>query len=443
MMRSLRSLACLTVSAALLAGPLDAQVPVDSTARRQQRTLDSLLATVRALQARLDSLARAPGPDTAGAGGDLEALRAAAAAAAAPTADSTARLIGRNTGGRSQNALNPEISVTGDIRAGWQRPGPQTESFAPREFEVGFQSALDPYATTKVFASFEDGEVSIEEGYAYWSGLPGHFRVDIGKFRQQVGELNRWHLHALPEGEYPLVLQSFLGPDGLAQTGLSVYWPLPVSGRLGTFEVTGQLTKGSDATLFGRYAGRPTVLGNLSGFWQFSRETFGQVSFSAMYGTGSDSVAVVPPCAPPGCAPGVTVTVGQRIETSLQAVAARFTWRPPDAALRREVTVRGELFRLHRLVDGAGPARWGWYLDGTSKLGQRWIVGVRYDRVESADPALTGREWAVTPTLTYWQSEFVYLRAQWTHHRDLLDASTDRIGLQVVWAMGPHKHELF
>jgi hypothetical protein len=49
----------------------------------------------------------------------------------------------------------------------------------------------------------------------------------------------------------------------------------------------------------------------------------------------------------------------------------------------------------------------------------------------------------VSPSLTFWQSEFVFLRAQWTHHRDLLDASTDRIGLQVVWAMGPHKHELF
>jgi hypothetical protein len=49
----------------------------------------------------------------------------------------------------------------------------------------------------------------------------------------------------------------------------------------------------------------------------------------------------------------------------------------------------------------------------------------------------------VTPTLTFWQSEFVYLRLQWTRHRDLLGATSDRFGFQAVWAMGPHKHELF
>ena len=56
---------------------------------------------------------------------------------------------------------------------------------------------------------------------------------------------------------------------------------------------------------------------------------------------------------------------------------------------------------------------------------------------------LRGHEWAVVPTLMFWESEFVYLRAQWTHQRDVLFNTTDRFGVQVVWAMGPHKHELF
>src|SRR5207244_8043606 len=111
------------------------------------------------------------------------------------------RFIGRE---RSQPQLNAEISVTGDVRAYAQRPGIQRDNFDPREFEVGFQSPLDPYSSTKIFVSLENGSVSVEEGYAYWTGLPGHIRFDIGKFRQQFGELNRWHLHALPETEYPL-----------------------------------------------------------------------------------------------------------------------------------------------------------------------------------------------------------------------------------------------
>jgi hypothetical protein len=439
---ALAALALLT----LLAVPLRAQVPADSALRRQQRTLDSLAEAVRALQARLDSLARARGGDSAAAaaGGDLDAIRAAAAAASGAAGDTTNRAIGRNTGGKNQNAFNPEISVTSDVRVNWLRPGPQTESFALKEAEVGFQSALDPFSVTKIFLGVGENDISVEEAYVYWTGLPGHFRLDIGKFRQQLGELNRWHTHALPEGEYPLVLQRFVGEEGLAQTGLSAYWPLPFSGALGTYEFTGQVTKGSDEELFGRYAGRPSVLGNLSGFWQFSRDTFGQVSVTALYGTGSDSVVTgPPPCPAPGCTATGPFMREQRIETALQAIAARFTWRPPNEALRREVTVRGEIFRLQRLVDGTGPSRLGWYVDAQTKLGLRWTAAVRYDHVESPDPAVTATEWAVTPTLTFWQSEFVFLRLQWTHHRDLLDTTTDRIGLQVVWSMGPHKHELF
>jgi len=437
-MHQLKRLAVLTAAAACLAGPALAQGLPDTTAqRRQQRTLDSLLATVRALEARLDSLARARSRDTPAAAGALAASRAAGAAAAGAAGDSSLRLIGRNTGGRNANAYNPEISVTGDVRAALVRPGPQDQTFALQEMELGFQSALDPFSVTKIFMGVGEDDISVEEAYVYWTGLPGHLRLDVGKFRQQLGELNRWHTHALPEGEYPLVLQRFVGDEGLAQTGVSLYWPLPFSGRLGTFEATGQLTRGTNQELFGAYGGRPSVLGQLSGFWQFSRSTFGQLSFSALYGTGRDSVGTL--CPGPGACPLEEV----RIETALRAIAARFSWRPPNAALRREVTVRGEVFQLRRVVDGVGPTRYGWYLDAQTKLGLRWIAAVRFDRVASTDPTVPGFEWAVTPTLTFWQSEFVFLRLQWTHHRDLLATTTDRFGLQVVWSMGPHRHELF
>ncbi|PYO67657.1 MAG: hypothetical protein DMD69_09545, partial [Gemmatimonadetes bacterium] len=163
------------------------------------------------------------------------------------------KFIGRE---RNQAQLNPEISVTGDVRASAERPGVQRDNFDPREFEVGFQSALDPYSSTKIFVSLENGEVSVEEGYAYWTGLPGHIRFDIGKFRQQFGELNRWHLHALPETEYPSALRAYLGDDGLVGTGISLYRAF---GGLGTHELTAQVTRSSTDALFGG-SGRPTYL---------------------------------------------------------------------------------------------------------------------------------------------------------------------------------------
>jgi hypothetical protein len=434
-----RRLAVLAAFAALWAAPLAAQAPADSVLRRQQRTLDSLLATVRALQLRLDSLARRGGADTAGSD-DLAALRAAAAAAAGPdtTAPATA-----TAGGRSQNLLNPEISATGDVRGALVRPGPQTASFDPHEFELSFQSALDPFSATKVFIGLRNGEVDVEEGYVYWAGLPGHLRLDVGKFRQTIGELNRWHMHALPEGEYPLVLQRYLGEEGLAQTGVSVYWPLPFSGRLGAYEFTAQVTKGVNTALFGPYGDRPSYLGTLLGFWQFSRAVYGQVSVTGLSGEGHDSILVEPwpPCLPPGCSATVQE---RRIQSRLGALAVRVTWRPPGEAQRREVTLRGEVYALQRTVDGDPVLRHGAYAAAQVRLGRRWIGGVRGDWVETTDLAsVRPSEWAVTPTLTFWQSEFVFLRLQWTHHRDLLGETSDRFGFQAVWAMGPHKHELF
>src|SRR5712664_961828 len=277
-----------------------ASVPTLAAAQQPtQRQLDSLAVEVRALRIRLDSLRaavartappRRPADTTrAAVDEDIASLRAAAASMVGrdttQTADttSTRRFIGRE---RNQAQLNPEISVTGDVRGYGTTKGVQTENFVAREFEVGFQSALDPYSHTKIFISFENGGIGVEEGYAYWIGLPGHLRVDLGKYRQQFGELNRWHLHAVPETEYPLALRTYLGGDRLAETRISLYRAF---GGLGTHELTAQVTRSeSDAELFGGGA-RPTYLVHLLNFWQLSPSTYMQIGGTGLYGTNPHS----------------------------------------------------------------------------------------------------------------------------------------------------------
>ena len=406
-----------------VAAPASAQQPAD------QRRVDSLAAEVRALKARLDSLRTQVGGGRAGAPpakrdttaiDELAALRAAAAAAAgtdtanvrADTAQPT-RFIGRE---RNQAQLNPEISATGDVRATGYTEGVQRENFDPREFEVGFQSALDPYSNTKIFVAFENGSVSIEEGYAYWTGLPGRIRFDIGKFRQQFGELNRWHLHALPETEYPLALRTLLGEDGLAGTGISLYRAF---GGLGTHELTAQVTRSeSDGELFGG-AGRPTYLVRLLNFWQLNPSTYMQIGGTGLYGTNPDSA----------------------LRTKVGGLDFRLTWRPPAQALYRNFTLRSELYALRRELAGTGQTHLGWYLDGTYRLDARWILGVHYDYVEHPDTALITRQ--IIPSLTLWQSEWVELRAQYTWAKTAGLTATNQFALQAVWAIGPHKHETY
>lgn len=411
-----RRSAALAAAAILFATAAAAQqTPADSALRRQQRTLDSLAAVIRSMHARIDSLTRAR-PAGAPADDELAALRAAAAAA---SADSAA-VAGPRQARLGLNALNPEISVTAIVHSTLVDPGPQTETFDPREFEFSFQSALDPFSYTKIFVAASDAGVEIEEGYVYWAGLPGHFRLDLGKFRQPLGELNRWHAHALPEGDLPLVHRLYLGEEGLAGTGASLYWPLPFSGRAGTFEWTVQATKGTNEELFAG-GDRVSVLSQLSGFWQLSRSTFAQLSLSGAYGTNPDT----------------------SLESTIGAVAARFSWRPPADATRRGFTVRGEAFALRRRFGGLGETRRGGYVGAQLRLSRRWIVGGRADYAESPDPFARAHEQEVHGWLTFWQSEFVYIRSEFTRRRDALGAQSNRLGLHVVWAMGPHKHELF
>ncbi|MGH7536623.1 MAG: hypothetical protein ACREMG_13735 [Gemmatimonadales bacterium] len=393
---------------------------------------DSVLAALEGLNRRLEAVgaSRCPaaGPVPAAAPDsteDLAALRAAAAAAAgappAPTATSDTtpppktEFIGRQ---RNASALNPEISATGDVRL-VAREGRQRGNAVAREFEFAFQAALDPFSNTKIFLTFEDEEIGVEEGYIYWTGLPGRLRLDLGKFRQQVGDLNRWHLHALPESEYPLVYRRFMSEEGLAGIGLSLYTALPVSLAKGTHEIWVQATTAESDPLFA--GGRqPVLLLRLQNFWQLTRSTYAQLGVTGVGGNNDD----------------------EDLRSRLAGLDFRFTYRPPEAGTRREVTLRAEGYRLHATEAGATTNRYGAFVDLNARMSRRWVLGTRYDWTE-APRGLEDTEWRLTPSITWWQSEFVYLRLEGEHRDSDLEGTRNLLTLQAVWAMGPHKHETY
>jgi hypothetical protein len=412
----------------LEAGACPAAGALPIPGRRGEPRSDSVVSTLEALARRLEAVRTsrcAAAAQPADTSDDLAALRAAAAAAAGEPAPSAAaprdttpaprtEFIGRQ---RNASALNPEISATGDVRLVAQE-GAHGEGVA-REFEFAFQSALDPYSNTKIFLTFEDEEVGVEEGYLYWTGLPGRLRVDVGKFRQQLGDLNRWHLHALPETEYPLVYQRYLSEEGLAGIGVSLYTSLPASLAGGTHEIWAQATSVESDPLLGG-ARRPTLLLRLQNFWQLTRSTYAQLGVTGFGGNNGDD----------------------DLRSRLAGLDFRLTYRPPEAATRREITFRAEGYRLHATELGATTNRYGTFLDLNARMTRRWVLGARYDYVE-APRGLEDTEWRFTPSVTWWQSEFVYLRLEGEHRDSDLEGTRDQLLIQAVWAMGPHKHETY
>ncbi len=421
--------ACALAALAAGATPLTAHAQ-----ERGARSQDSLAARIAHLEARIDSLERAitrrsstgagVARDTTGQGGDeLAALLAAAKAAAGPTDTTAATNRQFVDQSRSQPKLNPEISATGDARLQVQGRGPQSNNVDVREFELALQSPLDPFSNTKIFVTFSKEEVGIEEGYAYWTGLPGHVRLDFGRFRQQFGELNRWHAHELPWAEYPLVIREYLGEEGLAGDGVSLYWLVPAGGGAwGAHELTVQSTLADNPTLF-ESGHRMSVLGHLNNFWNLSPAAFVQLGGSALYGENPDSA----------------------LKTSVFGLDVRFDWRPPQQGSYRSFTLRAEGFASKHQVLGTGSTRYGAYAAAQYQLTRRLFAGVRYDWVQplGGGEAIQG----VVPNLTWWQSEWVYLRAELEHHSIALDPNLpgvrNRFLIQAVWAIGPHKHETY
>lgn len=456
----LRVLVLVAVAIAAAPSVVHAQVRPDTSA------IDSLRAEIDRLRGDLRELRQQispPGADPAVAPADtadpLAALRAAAAAAAGTDTTSSDTVPARETpaaasaGGRAAgglNVFNPEISVSGDVIAAFDADHPAEESFLPREFEISFVSNLDPYSRAKVFvghhvpglefAPFEgDGhappqpgpeqeeaeetgaETEIEEGYVEWLGLPGGIGFTLGKFRQRFGTLNRWHAHSLPSAALPLPYLAFFGEEGLAQTGASVHW-LPPSGGPITWEAWGELTRSSDEALFGESSGL-SALGHINAFVPISDAQYFELGLSAITGPAEDEV------------------VDERFGSRVWGMDFAYNWRPPRRALYRELTLRGGAVRGTRPVLDETHSAWGAFAIGEYRFSERWIGGARYEWTQN--PVQPDEEvWLFAPALTWWQSEFVRLRAEFDV-LGRLDDTIRRLVIQATFAMGPHKHETY
>ncbi len=407
----------------------------------QDARTDSLAARVRELEARLDSLlavlAGGAGVDSAAqqTASELEALRAAARAAVAEQEPTDTAQESRT---RNLNVLNPEISVTGDVVGVYTAPaeGRDELSAVPREFEFGFQSALDPYTYTKIFVAFHDelaiagypgeeegegghehGEVHIEEGYFYYIGLP--LGIKIGKFRQEIGLYNRWHTHALFEIDRPLPTVAFLGEDGLIQTGLALTLPTWVTGP-GTHTATVELTRSENEALF-ESAKRISFLGNIRSFWDLSASSYLQLGATGVYGENKDAA--------------------EPFDASLLALDISYRWRPPGRALYRDFTLKGEWYFARRDFGPTKATGDGGYLQANYRIDRRWVAGLRADYLDHYGEG--GELYQLVPSLTWWQSEWLFFRLQYNYVKPEDGAGSHTVLLQSVWAMGPHKHEAY
>lgn len=417
-------LAALAALWLLVPSPAPAQTGDPVVELRQEietlkQTYEARIAELERRLAELEASPQTAEPAAPTQDDELAALRAAAAEAAAPTATPPTAPDVAVGSERNLNRLNPEISITGDA-VGFAT-NVDREDFDAREFELNFQSALDPYSLTKWTLSFSPEEgLDIEEAYVSYTGLPGGLTLTGGKFRQTFGALNRWHLHALPQLDYPLALQTYFGDEGLAQTGLSASWLLPRPWATAN-ELTLELTDGESDAFGGESFDNLAGLAHFKNFWEVGDATWAELGLSGIAGTN-----------------------GEGGDSRIYGADFTLHWQPPQLAKYRELTWRTELLRSQR-DDENGELQnvWGGYSYLEGLVARNLYAGLRYDRVEEPlDPGHV--RWGLFPNLTWWQSEYVRLRGEYGYLKDDLTGDSERrFSLQIVWSAGPHKHETY
>ena len=416
---------------------------------------------INALEERIKELSERPGAaEQAEAGDEMARLRALAESAAGEKKEQkTPEETVYKFGGLSLQQLNPEISVSGDFITHY-RHQPETRGRTDAEIrglELNFQSYLDPFSRMKATTHISDEGVDVEEVYFTRFSMFDNASLDVGRFRQQFGVVNRWHEDALDQIQYPLALQRIFGEGGLNQTGASLEWTLPQWDQ--AYQgLTLQVTNTENERLFAEDAlGNPSLLFHYKNYRDLSRDTYLEFGLSGLFGWNDEWNVL---------RGSTLVNEHDALGTQVFGADVSLLWEPADRALYRNVEWRSEVYVLNRDIlapDDSGRDSldaWGAYSYLQSKVARNVDVGIRYDYYEpdsksyAAMPeaplvplaynAKGAYRWQICPYLTWWQSEWVKFRCEYDYADGHgMERPEHVVWFQAIFAAGPHKHERY
>ena len=361
------------------------------------------------------------------------------------------------SGGLGLQALNPEISVTGDFLFSSRQDTTSDESsdFDFRTLGIHLESWLDPSTRFKAAIPVTESGSELGEGYMTLYDVADDLNLTFGKFRQQFGVVNRWHKHGLDQVDFPLALRQIFGNGGLNQAGLSLDWLMPPAG-VASQQLTFQVTDGSNSRLFGdNTRNRPSLLAHYKNYRDLSKDTYLECGLSGIVGWNDEWDIQ-----------GGTRQNSSEMTTVLGADMS-VLWEPAERMRYRNVEWRSEAYWLNKELlapDGLGSDTinaWGLYSYLQTKISRTIDIGIRGDfyipdtksyanlssSLSLSPLAVTGDDphlWQIGPYITWWQSPFVKFRAEYDYSDGKgIENPEHIIWLQAIFAAGPHKHERY
>ena len=346
------------------------------------------------------------------------------------------------SGARQQQGLNPNISFGADFFAAKSTSDNQditdpsdifygNNGFHMREAQISFIAPLDPFTRGKAFIAAGPEGIEIDEVYLEWLNLPLHMNLKAGVFKSEFGLLNRYHDHALPQFDRPKALINLFGTEGLGGPGAAANFMLPSRlSSASSFDVS-VLMGSSDQSFRTAPATDLIITGQYLSYFDLSVSSYLEFRLSGAGGRNDEP--------------------GGDYNSYVGSAGITYKWAPVGREKYRTVDWKSEfLYSVQEHLDGQHKS-YGFYSSIQNKMGARWWISGRVGYSELPyDPRQN--EWDFTLAIDFWESEFVFTRLQYqynardiTSRRDLTGGipSDHTLVIQVVWAMGPHKHEAY
>lgn len=344
------------------------------------------------------------------------------------------------------SGFNPDIGVVGTVQAQLTEnsaDGEGRDTIALKEIELNFSQYVDPYSRLDAVVSFNDAienqNAQIEEAYYSHWGLPLGFQGQIGKFRSKIGKQNLLHTHQLDTVNYPLVIQNFFGEDGLSASGVRLQnwipnpWDIPI-------ELTGEVLRGNNGPSFSGISRRPIFNIHVKTFFEPAQNSTLELGGTMMFGDEN-------PRLDDGAGAFITRKSGQD-RFGIHVLGADATLIQNFSG-GRVLKFQNEVYLQDRGLNSTIQSSninhnpWGFYSLLDYRFSPKFSAGIRSDYLEPLGVVdQHGRTTAISPYLTFWQSEFANFRLQYSH-TDPADAGgivDNAIYLQANFLIGSHKH---
>jgi hypothetical protein len=266
----------------------------------------------------------------------------------------------------------------------------------------------------------EEG-IEVEEAYLQWLNFPLNMNLKMGQFKNQFGKLNRYHDHALPQFDRPAVLVHFFSMECLNGFGLAGNFLLP-SFLAHVNELDIEFVSGGDDYSFTTQGKQNFItVFHLKNYYDINRSTYAEIGLSGAFGHHD---------------------VKETSQTRIGGVDITLKWVPPDKAKYRGIEWITELLYSSRETTTDDINSFGFYSSVQCRLGAWWLISTRVDYTELPhNPSL--KEKGISFACDFWQSEFVFLRLQYSYLDRNFEDNDHRLIFQTCWAMGPHKHEAY